>query len=79
MTRLGVSRADAEAALNHASGRSAIERTYDRHDYALEVIAALSRWQAHVAALVMSAPTAEVVPLRRGDKGRRSVSASRSG
>jgi integrase len=52
MTRLGVPRDHAEAALNHVSGRSALERTYDRHDYAPEVIAALGRWQAHVAKLV---------------------------
>ena len=52
MTRLGVPRDHAEAAINHVSGRSALERTYDRHDYADEVAAALGRWQAHVAALV---------------------------
>jgi len=52
MTRLGVPREHAEAALNHISGRSALERTYDRHNYAEEVIAALGRWQAHVGALV---------------------------
>jgi integrase len=65
MTRLGVSRDHAEAALNHISGRSALERTYDRHDFAPEVIAAVQRWQAHVAALVAEAPSAAVVPLRR--------------
>lgn len=64
MTRLGVSRDHAEAALNHVSGRSALERTYDRHDFAPEVIAALSRWQFHVAALVTGQPSADVVPLR---------------
>ena len=63
MTRLGVSRDHAEAALNHISGRTALERTYNRHDYAAEVIAALSRWQAHVAALVADKREAEVVPL----------------
>ena len=51
MTRLGVPRDHAEAAINHVSGRSALERTYDRHDYAEETAVALSRWQAHVAAL----------------------------
>ena len=65
MTRLGVSRDHAEAALNHISGRSALERTYDRHDFAPEVIAAVQRWQAHVAKLVTSAPSAEIVPMRR--------------
>lgn len=64
MTRLGVSSEHAEAALNHVSARSALERTYDRHDYQPEVIAALSRWQGHVAALLTTQPSAEVVPLR---------------
>ena len=61
MTRLGVPRDHAEAAINHLSGRSKLERTYDRHDYAPEVIAALSTWQGHVAGLLGIA--AELVPL----------------
>jgi integrase len=52
MTRLGVPREHAEAAINHVSGRSKLERTYDRHDYGPEIAAALWRWQAHVTALV---------------------------
>lgn len=52
MARLGVPRDHAEAAINHISGRSALERTYDRHDYAAEIIAASNRWQAHVAGLI---------------------------
>jgi integrase len=52
MTRLGVSRDHAEAAINHVSGRTALERTYDRHGYADEVIAALGAWQGHVVTLV---------------------------
>jgi integrase len=67
-TRLGVSRDHAEAALNHISGRTALERVYDRHDFAPEVIAAIGRWQAHVAALVTDPPSAEVVPLRRSTR-----------
>jgi integrase len=63
MTRLGVPRDHAEAAINHVSGRSKLERTYDRHDYADEIAAALNRWQAHVAALVTAQPVAEVVSL----------------
>jgi integrase len=65
MTRLGVSRDHAEAALNHISGRSKLERTYNVHDYGPEIIAALQRWQAHVVALVTTPPSAEVLPLRR--------------
>jgi hypothetical protein len=52
MARLGVRAVDAEAALNHVSGRSQLEKTYDRHDYAVEAIAALEVWQAHLASLV---------------------------
>jgi hypothetical protein len=52
MSRLGVSPLHAEAALNDISGRSALERTYDRHDFADEAIAALQAWQQHVASLV---------------------------
>lgn len=63
MTRLGVPRDHAEAAINHVSGRSALERTYDRHDYAAEIASALTRWQPHVAALVTAQPGAEVVTL----------------
>jgi len=61
MTRLRVPRDHAEAAINHLSGRSKLERTYDRHDFAPEIIAALSTWQGHVAGLVGVA--AELVPL----------------
>ena len=61
MTKLGVPRDHAEAAINHVSGRSKLERTYDRHDYAPEVILALTRWQAHVAGVVKQ--EAEVIVL----------------
>lgn len=65
MTRLGVLREHAEAALNRVGGRTKLERTYDRHDYAAEVIAALGRWQAHVASLVSDVSTAAVIPIRK--------------
>ena len=68
MTRLGIPPDHAEAALNHVSGRSALVRTYDRHDYGPEILAALSRWQAHVAGLVGEG--AEVVPLEARRRGR---------
>ena len=55
MSRLGVDSRAASAALNHISDRSKLERTYDRYDYQTEAIAALQRWQAHVAALVAEA------------------------
>jgi integrase len=65
LARLGVDRLHAERALNHVSGQSALERTYDVHNYEAETLAALRRWQAHVASLVAPAPGAEIVPLRR--------------
>lgn len=68
MTRLGVPRDHAEAAINHISGRSNLERTYDRHDYAAEIIAALTLWQGHVAGLVGQA--AAVVPLAEARASR---------
>lgn len=59
MTRLGVPREHAEAAVNHISARSALERTYDRHDYTPEIALALGAWQAHVAGLVKAAAEAQ--------------------
>jgi integrase len=52
MSRLGVDARAAEAALNHISDRTKLQRTYDRYDYAAEAIKALETWQAHVAGLV---------------------------
>ncbi len=60
MTRLGVPRDHAEAAINHVSGRTKLERTYDRHDYAPEVLAGLTRWQEHVAYLVRAPTSAPI-------------------
>ncbi len=65
LSKLGVSRDIAEACLNHISGRSGLVRVYDRHDYAEEVIAALTRWQNYVIALAAKPPSAEIVPMRR--------------
>lgn len=69
MTRLGVPRDHAEAAINHVSGRSKLERTYDRHDYGPEVIAALTAWQGHVAGLVGKAAEVVVLAERRRPGG----------
>jgi integrase len=68
MTRLGVPRDHAEAAINHLSGRSKLERTYDRHDYAPEIVAALSTWQGHVAGLVGAAGELGPLAERRAAK-----------
>jgi integrase len=56
MAKLGVPSDHAEAAINHISDRSGLLRTYDLHDYAPEVIEALSKWQAHVAKVVSNIP-----------------------
>lgn len=61
MSRLGVAREAAEAALAHISGRGGLVGVYDRHDYAAEALAALRTWQGFVAGLVAEA--APVVPL----------------
>jgi integrase len=64
MARLGVPSDHAEAALNHVSHRSTLERTYNTHGYRDEAISALRIWQAHVERL-LHPDTAEIVPLRR--------------
>jgi integrase len=65
LARLGVDRLHAERALNHVSAQSRVEKTYDTHDYEAETLAALRRWQSHLAALVAPSPGAAIVPLRR--------------
>lgn len=61
MSRLGVPREAAEAALNHVAGRAGLVGVYDRYDFRPEAMAALTRWQAHVAGLVGAG--GEIVPL----------------
>jgi integrase len=65
MARLGVLTDHAEAALNHVSHRSALQRVYNTHSYSDEAVAALRVWQNHVERL-LHPDTAEIVPLRRG-------------
>jgi integrase len=69
LARLGVPDSIAEACLNHVSARSALVRTYDRHDYGADIVAALLRWQGHLAGLIGEG--AEVVALtpRRRARG----------
>jgi integrase len=54
LARLGIDQTIAELALNHLSGRSALVRTYDVHDYAPEILNALTRWQSHVTHILGS-------------------------
>jgi len=42
----------AELCLNHVTARGDLVRVYDQHDYADEIIAALTAWQDHVAKLL---------------------------
>ncbi|MGG5817586.1 hypothetical protein [Falsiroseomonas sp. HW251] len=66
LARLGVSPDHAEAAINHVSHRTKLERTYARDDYGPEVLAALSLWQGHVAGLVGAAAPVVALAERRG-------------
>jgi integrase len=52
LSRLGVRPDIAELALNHVTARGDLVRVYDRHDYADEIIAALAKWQDHIAKLL---------------------------
>jgi integrase len=52
LSRSGVAREIAEACINHRA--TGLVATYDRHDFALEVLTALRQWQQHVAELVAS-------------------------
>jgi len=72
MARLGVPRDHAEAAVNHISARSRLERTYDRHDYAAEIVGALVIWQAHVAGLVGAAAELHTFLPKRARAGQTS-------
>lgn len=67
MSRLGIPREAAEAALAHISGRAGLVGVYDRHSFRDEALGALRAWQDHVTALVAPRePSAgQVVPLRR--------------
>ncbi len=49
LSRLAVRPDIAELCLNHVTARGDVVRVYDRHDYADEIIAALTAWQDHVA------------------------------
>jgi integrase len=65
MARLGCPREHVEAALNHVSARGGLIGIYQRHAFEAEAAQALSKWQAHVTALVTGAPIVKVVPIRR--------------
>jgi integrase len=64
LSALGTSREVAEASLNHVGGRAGLVGVYDRHDFAREIIVAMSAWQRHVASLVNDdPPSGEVIRL----------------
>jgi integrase len=63
MHSIGVPPHIVEAVIGHVSGfRSGVAGTYNAHQYAEERKAALSRWAAHVEALVNGTPSTVVVP-----------------
>jgi integrase len=71
LAALGVPPDVAERCLNHVSATGTLAAIYDRHDYEAEILAALRRWQRHLAMLVGEKPEgAEVVPLRRRRRAR---------
>jgi len=68
LSRLGIPREVAEAAINHVGGRAGIVGVYDQYGFDPEGVAALRQWQSHVAALIAPKRTAAVVPIRRKRK-----------
>jgi integrase len=52
LSRLGIRREVAEAAINHIGARSGLVGVYEQHGYVDEAAAALRMWQQHVAGLV---------------------------
>jgi integrase len=66
LAALGIAPDIAERCLNHISATGTLAAIYNRHDYESEILAALRRWQEHLAVLVGETPGgAEVVPLRQ--------------
>jgi len=63
MSRPGVPDNDAEAALNHVSHSTALAHTYDRHDFADEVVAALRTWQSELARLICADEAKQRAPI----------------
>jgi integrase len=52
MSKLGVKPHVAELVLNHVAHRSGVVGVYDHHDYQPEIADALTRWEAHLLAIV---------------------------
>ncbi len=62
-SRSGVPAAHAEAALAHVAHLTALDRAYDRHDFACEAGRALLGWQEHVKGLIEGHGSGNVVKL----------------
>jgi integrase len=69
LSALGVANDVAELCLNHTLPGGALRSIYDRHDYGLQVLEALRRWQARVAELMTPEPRGAVIPLRQRPVG----------
>jgi integrase len=52
MSKLGVKPHIAELVLNHIAHRSGVVGIYDQHDYQPEIAEALTKWEAHLLAIV---------------------------
>jgi integrase len=52
LSRLGINETVGELAVNHVTVLSGLRGVYDRHDYAQEIIDALTTWQGHVSVLL---------------------------
>ncbi len=61
LSRLGVNETVAELAVNHVTVLSGLRGVYDRFEYFEEILAALTAWQNHIAALLGE----NVVPFAR--------------
>jgi integrase len=58
LSKLGVKPHVAELVLNHVAHRSGVVGIYDHHDYQPEIAEALTKWEAHLLAIVERKPEA---------------------
>jgi len=66
MRKLGTSRADVKAVINHKDG-SVLAEHYDMYDMLAEKKAILDRWATHLAGIVSGRPADNVVQLRAAE------------
>jgi integrase len=82
MGEIGIDPNIAERVLNHMSHRTEMQRTYDRYTYGPQMRDALTRWEAHLLALIrgtdekIRAPVLAHIDEARRPVGRRAVLAA---